>query len=429
MLVLLITHSYCYCSSITAFLAHFSETLTGLSTVRAYSAQERFQTHNMKKLDISNTTDFCILVSSRWLGVRNEFLGRTIVFFAALFTILAKGNISAGMAGLSLTYALAVTQALNWFVRFATEVESGMNSVERMMYYCEEIPQEAAAVSVDESKRPPHDWPNRGAIEFKNVELKYREDLDTVLKGISAKIDSMESVGILGRTGCGKSTLMNALFRFVELSGGSIEIDGLDISTIGLDELRSKLVIIPQDPVLFSGTIRFNLDPFNQYEDNEIWTALERAHLKDRIDSLGLKLETEVLEFGSNFSVGERQLMCICRAILRKTKILLMDEATSNVDMATDSLIQRTIRSEFRDRTVLTIAHRINTIIDNDKIMVLQAGKVAELDTPKALVQNPSSLLMSLIKETGPASEKFLVKVAMGEVDLMKAIEQQAQAE
>jgi ATP-binding cassette subfamily C (CFTR/MRP) protein 1 len=412
--------------------AHFSETLTGISTIRAYRATKRFEKENERKLDMNNMAYFCQLCSQRWLSVRLEFIGTVILTSAAIFCVIGKSlrgflKVDAGLAGLALSYALQITGTLNWTIRSFTETEAAMNSVERMLYYCEHVEQEAA-YEIPEAI-PPSDWPQTGNITFKDVFLRYRQDLDFVLKGISAEIYGSEKIGIVGRTGAGKSSLMAALFRLIELDKGYITIDGIDISKIGLYHLRSNLSIIPQDPVLFSGTIRFNLDPFDKYTDQEVWQALERAHMKKTVQSLPLQLSEKVVEYGENFSVGQRQLFCLARAILRQTKVLVLDEATASVDLETDALIQHTVRSEFADRTVLTIAHRLNTIIDSDRIMVLDQGELVEFDSPKKLLSDENSKFSGLCKQTGKQNFKYLLRIVNGEIsfvdDLMKQLQKE----
>jgi ABC-type multidrug transport system fused ATPase/permease subunit len=284
-----------------------------------------------------------------------------------------------------------------------------MNSVERLQYYTEELPQEASEIT---DVRPPAEWPQEGKIEFKDVVLKYRPDLPAVLQSLNLSIASNQKIGIVGRTGAGKSTIMIALFRLVEISEGTISIDGVDISKIGLKDLRSKLAIIPQDPVLYSGTVRSNIDPFNEHDESDLWLVLERSHLKSYISSIPEKLDAPVFANGSNFSVGQRQLLCLARAMLRKAKILVMDEATANIDVQTDALIQKVIRDDFMKCTILTIAHRLNTVIDYDKILVLDHGKAVEFDVPHLLLSNPTSTLLSMVNETGANNAELLRKQA-----------------
>jgi len=287
---------------------------------------------------------------------------------------------------------------LNQLVRMTTEVETNMVSVERIREY-QEITQEAP-VDVPEND-PPQEWPENGVIKFENYQTRYREGLDLVLKGIDCTILSSEKIGIVGRTGAGKSSMTLALFRIIESASGCISIDGVNISQLGLGRLRSRITIIPQDPVLFAGSMRMNLDPFDTYSDKSIWTALEHAHLKTTVANFAGGLEYQVTEGGSNLSVGQRQLICLARALLRKTKVLVLDEATAAVDLETDDLVQATIRKEFVDCTVLTIAHRLNTIMDSNRVMVLDQGRILEFDTPENLMKNKDSQFYSMAKNAG----------------------------
>ncbi|XP_044154092.1 ATP-binding cassette sub-family C member 2-like [Bufo gargarizans] len=362
--------------------SHFGETVSGLSVIRAYGHQQRFIQHNEDNLDINQKSVYSWVVSNRWLAIRLDFLGNLTVFFAALFAVLGRGTVDSGTVGLSISTALRITQTLDLLVRSTAELETNIVAVERVDEYIK-VENEAEWTT---QKRPPQNWPDRGVVQFVDYEARYRSELDLVLHGILCTVDSMEKVGIVGRTGAGKSSLTNCLFRVIEAAGGKIIIDGLDISTIGLHDLRNKLTIIPQDPVLFSGTLRMNLDPFNQYTDEEVWKALELSHLKPFVEELQEKLFYEVSEGGENLSVGQRQLVCLARALLRKSKILILDEVTAAVDLEMDNLIQRTIRSEFADCTVLTIAHRLHTIMDSNKVMVLDAGKIIEYGSPEDLL-------------------------------------------
>ncbi|CAG2067546.1 unnamed protein product, partial [Timema podura] len=249
--------------------------------------------------------------------------------------------------------------------------------------------------------QPPKDWPTEGRVQFTDYKLRYREGLDLVLKGLNFTISGGEKVGIVGRTGAGKSSLTLALFRIIEPAGGSIIIDGVDIIGLGLHVVRSRITIIPQDPVLFSGSLRQNLDPFNNLSDDAVWKAIEHAHLKSFVKSLPAGLNHQVSEGGENLSVGQRQLICLARALLRKTKVLVLDEATAAVDLETDDLIQATIRKEFQECTVLTIAHRLNTILDSNRVLVLDQGQVVEFDTPQSLLQKKDSVFYGMAKDAG----------------------------
>ncbi|XP_048349017.1 ATP-binding cassette sub-family C member 2-like isoform X4 [Sphaerodactylus townsendi] len=370
-------------ASHTPVISHFSETLLGVSTVRAFGHQERFINQNK---DVINENLVCFynnVISNRWLAVRLEFLGNLMVFFAALFAVIANGKVDSTTVGLSISYALSITQSLNFWVRKACEIETNGISIERVCEYSN-IVKEAPWIL---SSRPPAGWPNEGVIQFISYKVRYRPDIDYALQDISFQTSREEKIGIIGRTGAGKSTLTNCLFRIIERAGGKIIIDGIDISTIGLHDLRGNLNIIPQDPVLFSGTIQSNLDPLGKYSDFELWNALELCDLKNFVQSLPKKLQHEISESGENLSMGQRQLVCLARALLRKTKVLVLDEATASVDMETDNLVQSTIQKEFRNCTVLTIAHRLHSIMDSDRVLVLDSGKIAEFDTPQNLLQ------------------------------------------
>ncbi|XP_063443624.1 multidrug resistance-associated protein 1-like isoform X2 [Mytilus trossulus] len=378
--------------------SHFGETITGVTTIRAYQQQLRFIAESEERVDENNICYFPSVIANRWLAIRLEFVGNCIVFFACLFAVVGRDTLTAGIVGLSISYALNVTQTLNWLVRMTTELETNIVAVERVKEYTE-TPTEAAWEIED--KKPASSWPDKGCVEFNDYGVRYREGLDLVLKGISCKIDPTEKIGIVGRTGAGKSSLTLALFRILEKSQGNIIIDGIDISTIGLHDLRAKITIIPQDPVLFSGSLRMNIDPFSSYTDEDLWKALEHAHLKTFVSNLPEGLQHECSEGGENLSVGQRQLVCLARALLRKTKILVLDEATAAVDLETDDLIQNTIRTEFSDCTILTIAHRLNTIMDYTKVMVLDAGVIKEFDSPNNLLKDSNSLFFGMAKNAG----------------------------
>ncbi|XP_015279767.1 PREDICTED: multidrug resistance-associated protein 1-like [Gekko japonicus] len=370
-------------ASHTPVISHFSETLLGASTVRAFGHQERFMNQNKDLINENLVCFYNNVISNRWLAVRLEFLGNLMAFFAALFAMFADGKVDPATVGLSISYALNITQSLNFWVRKACEMETNAVSIERVCEYAN-IDKEAPWIL---SSRPPAGWPNEGVIQFVSYKLQYRPDLGFALQDISFQTSREEKIGIIGRTGAGKSTLTNCLFRIVERAGGKIIIDGIDISTVGLHDLRGNLNVIPQDPVLFSGTLQSNLDPLGKYSDLELWNALELCDLKNFVQSLPKKLQHEISEGGENLSVGQRQLVCLARALLRKTKVLVLDEATASVDMETDNLVQSTIQKEFCNCTVLTIAHRLHSIMDSDRVLVLDSGRIAEFDTPQNLLQ------------------------------------------
>uniref|UniRef100_A0A8B9LI33 ABC-type glutathione-S-conjugate transporter n=1 Tax=Astyanax mexicanus TaxID=7994 RepID=A0A8B9LI33_ASTMX len=362
---------------------HFNETVQGASVIRAFSEQSRFILQANRRVDVNQTSYFPRFVATRWLAVNLEFLGNGVVLAAAILSVMGKETLSPGIVGLAVSHSLQVTAILSWIVRSWTDVENNIVSVERVKEY-EETPKEAAWTS--EGNSLPPTWPQVGTIEFQDYGLQYRKGLEFALKGISLHIQRREKIGIVGRTGAGKSSLALGIFRILEAAKGKIYIDGFDIAQLGLHDLRSRITIIPQDPVLFSGSLRMNLDPFDAYSDEEVWGALELSHLRNFVSGLPEKLNYECSEGGENLSLGQRQLVCLARALLRKTKILVLDEATAAVDLETDTLIQSTIRSQFEDCTVLTIAHRLNTIMDYTKVIVMDKGHIAEMDTPANLI-------------------------------------------
>ncbi|NXQ53258.1 MRP1 protein, partial [Anthoscopus minutus] len=377
--------------------SHFNETLLGVSVIRAFEEQKRFIRQNDMKVDENQKAYYPSIVANRWLAVRLEYVGNCIVLFAALFAVIARNKLSAGLVGLSVSYSLQITAYLNWLVRMSSELETNIVAVERVKEYAE---MEKEAEWSIEQTAPASSWPEEGKVEFRGYGLRYREDLDLVLKNIDVTINGGEKIGIVGRTGAGKSSLTLGLFRINEAAEGEIIIDGINIAKIGLHDLRFKITIIPQDPVLFSGSLRMNLDPFDQHSDEDIWRSLELAHLKSFVSSLPDKLNHECAEGGENLSVGQRQLVCLARALLRKSKILVLDEATAAVDLETDKLIQSTIKSQFEECTVLTIAHRLNTIMDYTRVLVLERGEVVECGTPDQLLQE-KGIFYSMAKDSG----------------------------
>ncbi|KAK4782038.1 hypothetical protein SAY86_016140 [Trapa natans] len=390
--------------------AQFGEALNGLSSIRAYKAHDKMADINGKAMDYNIRFTLANISSNRWLTVRLQTLGGIMIWLTATFAVMQTQEADnraafASTMGLLLSYTLNITNLLSGVLRQASRAENSLNAVERVGTYID-LPSEAPAVI--EGNSPPPGWPSLGFIKFEDVMLRYRPELPPVLHGISFNISPHEKVGIVGRTGAGKSSMLNALFRMVELQKGRILIDGCDVAKFGLMDLRKVLSIIPQSPVLFSGTVRLNLDPFNEHSDADLWESLERAHLKEVIRRSSFGLDAEVSEGGGNFSVGQRQLLSLARALLRRSKILVLDEATAAVDVRTDALIQRTIREEFSSCTMLTIAHRLNTIIDSDRIVVLDAGRVLEHDTPEKLLQNEGSAFSKMVESTGPANSLYL---------------------
>ncbi|XP_041373545.1 multidrug resistance-associated protein 1-like isoform X2 [Gigantopelta aegis] len=376
---------------------HFSETISGAHSIRAYQASERFIAESSSRVDKNLSFYFAGLASNRWLGFYLAFLGNIIVLAAALFAVLTD-DLPSGIVGLSISYALEITQTLNYAVRMTSDLETNIVSVERLKEYSETSPEAEWEIP---HKSPPRDWPHVGAVTFYNYYTRYRPGLALVLKGVNCDIQGGQKIGIVGRTGAGKSSLSVALFRLVEGVGGHITIDERNIADMGLHDLRSRLTILPQEPVLFSGSLRVNLDPLGERGDDELWDALEHCHLKTFVSELPTQLDYECGEGGQNLSVGQRQLLCLGRSLLRKSRILVLDEATAAVDLETDSLIQETIRTEFKDCTILTIAHRLNTVMDYDRIMVLDQGVIREFDTPDNLMADKQSMFYMLAKDAG----------------------------
>uniref|UniRef100_A0A4X2M797 ATP binding cassette subfamily C member 3 n=1 Tax=Vombatus ursinus TaxID=29139 RepID=A0A4X2M797_VOMUR len=379
--------------------SHFSETVTGASVIRAYRRSQDFMAISDAKVDANQKSCYPNIISNRWLGIRVEFVGNCVVFFAALFAVIGRQSLNPGLVGLSVSYALQVTLSLNWMVRMASDLENNIVAVERVREYSET---KTEAPWVIEGSRPPPDWPHQGEVEFVNYSVRYREGLELVLKNLSLRVKGGEKVGIVGRTGAGKSSMTLCLFRILEAAQGEILIDGVNIASIGLHDLRSMLTIIPQDPVLFSGTLRMNLDPFGKYSDEEMWQALELSSLHKFVGSQPQGLDFECSEGGENLSVGQRQLVCLARALLRKSRILVLDEATAAIDLETDGLIQATIRSQFEGCTVLTIAHRLNTIMDYTRVLVLDKGTIAEFDSPTNLIM-ARGIFYGMAKDAGLA--------------------------
>ncbi|XP_069746450.1 ATP-binding cassette sub-family C member 4 isoform X3 [Narcine bancroftii] len=387
--------------------SHLSSSLQGLWTIRATKTESQFQAKFDEHQDLHSETWFLFLSTSRWFAVRLDVLCAVFVTAVAFSSILISNQVDAGQVGLALTYSVTLMGMFQWGVRQSAEVENLMTSVERVLDYT----QLESEASWESYKPPPSDWPNHGTVTFEDVNFAYSPDCDPVLKDLNLTIRTKEKVGLVGRTGAGKSSLISALFRLAEPEG-KITIDGIVTSDLGLHDLRNSMSIIPQDPVLFTGTMRKNLDPFDEHLDEALWNALEEVQLKEVVEELPNKLMTELAEAGSNFSVGQRQLVCLARAVLRKSKILIIDEATANVDPRTDKLIQNTIREKFELCTVLTIAHRLNTIIDSDRILVLEKGRVAEYGEPYILLENKNGFFCKMVQHLGKTEALTLTKIA-----------------
>lgn len=382
--------------------AKFSEGLSGTACIRAYGLEDRFVTEIQSKIDNMNSSYFLMFATQRWTSIRLDIIGNILVFVTGILVVTSRFDVMPSIAGLVLSYILSIVQMIQFSIRQLAEVEAGMNATERLHYYGSSLEEEAPlhTISVRES------WPETGEITFKNVFVRYRPGLPLIISNFSIQIRSGERIGIVGRTGAGKSSILLTLFRLVEISGGSITIDDIDISVIGLHELRSRLAIIPQDPTLFKGTIRSNLDPFSKHTDFELWSALRQSNLVSSTAKINDKsherihLDSVVEDEGSNFSLGQRQLMALARALMRGSRIIVCDEATSSIDMETDLKIQNTMATAFKGKTLLCIAHRLKSIIKYDRICVMDKGSILELDTPRKLWMS-GGLFRSMCDKSG----------------------------
>ena len=388
--------------------ARFGEGVSGLSSIRAYGLQQRFIRELQAAVDQMNSAYYLTFANQRWLSVRLDAIGNLLVFTTGILVVTSRFNVSPSIGGLVLSYILSIVQMIQFTVRQLAEVENAMNATERIHYYGTQLDEEPPLHLTE----VPSNWPDKGEIDFNEVQMRYREGLPLVLQGLNMKVEGGERIGIVGRTGAGKSSIMSTLFRLVELSGGSISIDGINIATVGLRDLRTRLAIIPQDPTLFRGTIRSNLDPFNEHTDLELWSALRQSDLIEADANVDdethgrIHLDGVVEEEGLNFSLGQRQLMALARALVRGSQIIVCDEATSSVDMETDQKIQRTIATAFKGKTLLCIAHRLKTIINYDRICVMDQGRIAELDTPLRLWEE-GGIFRSMCDRSGIRREDF----------------------
>ncbi|CAF4098406.1 unnamed protein product [Adineta steineri] len=408
--------------------SYLSSTIHGLKVIRSYHAEQMCSQQFLSYLDQNIRADYLTKVVERWAAIRFDWTSFTFLALVTLCSMLVriyKQELSTADIALTLSYSLNLMGLFQWTIRQSVTVETHMTAVERILEYCS-LEQEPS-VQLSLNNRLSNNWPSHGQIVFRNVSMSYSNDDKTslVLRNITLTIQSEEKIGIVGRTGAGKSSLIQVLFRMGLLVNGQIEIDNIDISTIPLDDLRSRISIIPQDPVLFTGTIRNNLDQFDNYTDQQIWNALDQVQLKTLVnDTMSNGLDSLVSENGCNLSVGQKQLICLARAILKQSKILVIDEATANVDNATDELIQQAIRDKFKECTVLTIAHRLRTIIDSDRILVLGNGEVLEFDTPSSLLANSNSYFVSLVEQTGLNEAEYLRTLANRTNTKMKSVTQ-----
>ncbi|KAG4077640.1 hypothetical protein HA402_009031 [Bradysia odoriphaga] len=389
--------------------SHVNATLQGLSTIRVFKAEKMLQNEFHEFQDFNTSCWYLFASGSQCLALWLDLVCLLYITFVTYSFLVFSNAKESGKVGLAILSSISLIGTCQWGMRQNIEMENQMISVERVIEYAE-LPSEPPLES-DEQNAPPKDWPYHGNIEFKSLNLKYAENGSRILRNLTFRINAKEKIGIIGRTGAGKSSIIQALFRLAQ-SEGQIMIDGIDISVIGLHDLRKKIAIIPQEAILFSESIRFNLDPFAERTDAEIWDSLELVECKSVISSLPGGLDCKVLDGGLNFSAGQRQLLCLSRAILRNNKILILDEATANVDSETDKLIQETIRKQFTDCTVITIAHRLHTIMDSDKVIVMDAGKIREFDHPYKLIQMRGGFFRRLLDQTGSTTAKALSSVA-----------------
>lgn len=386
-------------------LHHFGESLVGAATIRAFNQEDRFSDGNLGLVDNHSRPWFHNVSAMEWLSFRLNLLSNFVFAFSLVLLVsLPEGIINPSIAGLAVTYGINLNVLQASVIWNICNAENKMISFERILQYSN-IASEAALLIED--SRPPSNWPEMGMICFRNLHIRYAEHLPSVLKNITCTFPGKRKIGVVGRTGSGKSTLIQAIFRIVEPREGTIIIDGIDITKIGLHDLRSRLSIIPQDPTMFEGTVRGNLDPLEQHSDREVWEALEKCQLGDIVRGKEEKLDTAVVENGENWSAGQRQLFCLGRALLKKSSILVLDEATASVDSATDGVIQKVISQEFKNRTVVTIAHRIHTVINSDLVLVLSDGRIAEFDTPTRLLERENSFFSKLIREYSKRSQSF----------------------
>uniref|UniRef100_A0A2N9EGB8 ABC-type xenobiotic transporter n=1 Tax=Fagus sylvatica TaxID=28930 RepID=A0A2N9EGB8_FAGSY len=391
-------------------IQHFAETISGSTTIRSFDEESRFRDTNMKLTDANSQQKFNIAGAMEWLGFRLDVLSSVIFFVSLVFLIsIPEGVIDPGIAGLAVTYGLNLNWIQSWVIWNICQLENNIISVERILQYtC--IPSEPPLVI--EENRPDQSWPSQGEIDIRDLQVRYAPHMPLVLRGLTCTFPGGMRTGIVGRTGSGKSTLIQALFRIVEPTSGQIMIDGINISLIGLHDLRSTLSIIPQDPTMFEGTVRSNLDPLEEYTDEQIWEVLDKCQLGDEVRKKDGKFDSTVSENGENWSVGQRQLVCLGRVLLKKSKVLVLDEATASVDTATDTLIQETLRQHFANCTVITIAHRITSVLDSDMVLLLDNGLIAEFDSPARLLENKSSSFSQLVAEYSLRSNSSFDKLS-----------------
>jgi len=404
----------------------FGEAVAGTSVIKAYGVQDLYKQRLEDNIDEMNSAYFLTFSAQCWLSLRLDVIGNTLALITCLLIVTNVISITPALAGVLLTYVLQVVGMIQFAIRQLAEMENAMNSTERIQYYANELPSEIPSTPESQALvKPSPTWPETGNITFSDVTMRYRPGLPLVLKGLTVDIKGGERVGIVGRTGAGKSSIMSCLFRLVEIDGGSITIDGVDIGRMSLTDLRSRLSIIPQDPTLFKGTVRSNLDPLNEHTDLELWTALRQANLVDTetVDTsntddmaaaasesrMSVGIDDPVVAEGLNFSLGQRQLLAFARARLRNSRIIVCDEATSAVDLATDNLVQKTMQTAFEGRTLLVIAHRLRTIINSDKVLVMGGGRIEEMGVPWRLWRQGGGF-REICDKSGIVEEDFVFR-------------------
>jgi ATP-binding cassette subfamily C (CFTR/MRP) protein 1 len=418
-----------------AVFARFSEALMGTACIRAYGREQQFVSVVHRTLDDMDSAYFLTFASQRWLSVRLDNIGALLTLATGVLVVTNRLSVSPSITGLILSYSLSVAGIIQITVKYLAEVDNSMCSTERLYQYTSSLAQEAA---LECEPRVRQSWPERGEIVYEAVQMRYRPELPLVVDDFSLHIHAGERIGVVGRTGAGKSTILSTLFRLTELAGGRILIDGVDIGRIGLHELRSQLAIIPQDPTLFKGTIRSNIDPFNKHTDLELWDALRQAQLvprsgplhdpdvkefddsdsrdDDNLDekdsdsadhSPRITLDSAISEEGLNLSLGQRQLLALARALLRSTRIVLVDEGTSSVDPATDARIQDTLAHGLRGKTLIAIAHRLRTVLLYDRVCVMERGRIVELGNPTELWEREGGVFRGMCDASGISREDF----------------------
>ncbi|KAK3787714.1 hypothetical protein RRG08_031943 [Elysia crispata] len=379
-------------------ISHLGASIQGLASINTFRRTEDFVKQHCELLNSNSVAVLLFYSANRWLALRLDLVSTGIAVVTGFLVLITYDHLNPALAGLALTFSIQMSSLFQFATRLAVETEARLSSAQRILEYCHLTEKEGSVVPAGNTQTPGDKWPFRGEIVFNNVKLRYRPEAPLALNDINVDIRPGEKIGIVGRTGAGKSSLSVAMFRLVELESGSIVVDGLDISKLDLEHLRRGVSVIPQDPVLFTASVRYNLDPFKEFSDNDLWQALEKCHVKDLVQGLEGHLEFQVSEAGENFSVGEKQLMCMARALLRDSKVVVLDEATAAVDLETDRQMQETLKDAFEGCTLLIIAHRLTSVVTCDRVMVMDNGQVHEFDTPENLMSRSNSMFKSMLE-------------------------------